>query len=254
MITFNESTIERSRWTAIEPLCSPWPYRAAATSPGSAGRGSTQRRPSPTCGGITKCGPTAVGLAASVVSGVPTGGAGGGVVVSAAGAGAGGRPRPPLGPLPRLVPPKGGSSARRGGWGGRMVMSDWWRWLRHAVVSASVMTSPWSTMLAVQVSRDLARESFRGSNSGQHLSQTLRRLDQPRRRDRERDAEEPLAAGTEPAPRQRHHARLFERPALERRRGEPLRQRHPEVHRGPRSLGLEPLCPQHGQHRVPPLP
>src|SRR2546425_4610268 len=254
MITFNESTMERSRWTAIESLCSSWPYSASATSPGSAGRGSTQRRPSPTWGGITKCGPTAVGLAASVVSGVPTGGAGGGVVVSAAGAGAGGRPKPPLGPLPRLVPPKGGSSARRGGSGGMMVMRDWWRSIRHAVVSASVMSSPCSTMLAAQVSRVLARGSRRGLNSGQHLSQPLRRLDQPRRRDREGDAEEPFAAGTERAPREGHHACLLERPALERRRGEPLRQRHPDVHRSTGSLGFEPLRPQHGHHRVPPLP
>ncbi len=69
-------------------------------------------------------GPMAAELAASALSGLPTVGAGGGVVVSTAGAGAGGRPRPPLGPLPRLVPPNGGSSVRRGGWGGMMVMSD----------------------------------------------------------------------------------------------------------------------------------
>ena len=71
------------------------------------------------------CGPTAAELAASAVSAFPTVGAGGGVVVSAAGAGAGGRPKPPLGPLPRLVPPNGGSSVRRGASGGMIVMRDW---------------------------------------------------------------------------------------------------------------------------------
>ena len=125
MITFSESTMARSRCTATESLCSSSPYRASATSPGSAGRGSTHSRPSPTCGGLTRCGPMAAELAASALSGLPTVGAGGGVVVSMTGAGAGGRPRPPLGPLPRLVPPNGGSSVRRGGSGGMMVMSDW---------------------------------------------------------------------------------------------------------------------------------
>src|SRR2546422_4020858 len=40
-----------------------------------------------------------------------------------------------------------------------------------------------------------------------------------------------------------HHddARLLERAPLERGRGEPLGQRHPDVHRGTRRLGLEPL-------------
>src|SRR2546430_6839138 len=165
-------------------------------------------------------GPMAVELAACALSGWPTVGAGGGVVVSTAGAGAGGRPRPPLGPLPRLVPPNGGSSARRGGCGGMIVMSDCGRSMRHAVVTASTSTAPCSTTLATHVSRALARGTFRGSNSGQHLSQTLRRLDEPRRRDGERDPDESFAPRAEPAPRHGHDAFLFERAALERGRGE----------------------------------
>src|SRR5216110_878916 len=237
MITFSESTMARSRCTATESLCSSSPYRASAT-----------------CGGLTTCGPMAAELAASALSGLPTVGAGGGVVVSMTGAGAGGRPRPPLGPLPRLVPPNGGNSVRRGGWGGMMVMSDWGRSMRHALVTASVSSAPCSTRLAAHVSRALARGTFRGSNSGQHLSETLRRLAEPRRRDGERDPEKPLTARAEPAPRHGDDAFLFERSALERGRWEALRQGHPQVHRGPRRLGLEPLRPQHRQHRVSPLP
>src|SRR5439155_147415 len=145
MITFSESTMARSRCTATESLCSSSPYRASATSPGSAGRGSTHSRPSPTCGGLTRCGPMAAELAASALSGLPTVGAGGGVVVS--------------------------------------------------------MT----------------------------------------------------AARAEPAPRHGHDAFLFECAALERGRGEAFGERHPQVQRGPRRLGLEPLGAQHRQHGVPPL-
>src|SRR5207237_9170994 len=105
--------------------------------------------------------------------------------------------------------------------------------MRHAVVTASTITAPCSTTLATHVRRALARGTFRGSNSGQHLSQTLRRLDEPRRRDRERDPEEPFAARAEPAPRHGHDAFFFERAALERGRCETLRQRDPPAHPGP---------------------
>src|SRR5438270_13537300 len=94
--------------------------------------------------------------------------------------------------------------------------------MRHAVVTARVTAAPCSTRLTTHVSRALARGTFRGSNSGQHLSETLRRLAEPRRRDGERDPEEPLAARAEPAPRHGDDAFLFERSALERGRWEEI--------------------------------
>src|SRR5947208_12988078 len=200
------------------------------------------------------CGPTAAELAASAVSAFPTVGAGGGVVVSAAGAAAGGGPTPPLGPLPRLVPPTGGSSVRRGASGGMIVMRDWWRSMRHAVVSASVITAPCSTRLAAHVSRAFAGETFLGLNSGQHLSQALRCLDEPRHSDGERDSEEAFAASDEPPPRQDHHACVLECLPLKRGRGEPPGEGHPEVHRRPSSFRLQRCPPPHGQYRLAPRP
>src|SRR3989449_765844 len=71
---FSVSTIARSRPTATESRRSGSPYKASATTSGSAGRGNTHSRPSAACGGLIKCGPTAAGLAASVVSGRPKSG------------------------------------------------------------------------------------------------------------------------------------------------------------------------------------
>src|SRR5256885_11709379 len=97
----------------------------------------------------------AVELAASALSGWPTVGAGGGVVVSTTGAGAGGRPRPPLGPLPRLVPPNGGSSARPGGSGGGFVMRDWERAIGPPPGTPSPTSAPCRTRLATHADRAL---------------------------------------------------------------------------------------------------
>src|SRR2546426_1515806 len=117
MTTLSESTMARSRCTTVVSRLSCGSYSTSATSDGSAGRGDTQSRPSPTWGGLTIWGPSARGLAASVVSGLPTG-AGMGRVVSGAPAFGTGRPKPPLGPTPRRVPPNGGSSGGCGGDGG----------------------------------------------------------------------------------------------------------------------------------------
>src|SRR2546422_10745207 len=73
MTTLSESTMARSRCTTVVSRLSCGSYSTSATSVGSAGRGDTQSRPSPTWGGLTIWGPSARGLAASVVSGLPTG-------------------------------------------------------------------------------------------------------------------------------------------------------------------------------------
>src|SRR5213592_3779166 len=83
MTTLSESTMARSRCTTVVSRLSCGSYSTSATSVGSAGRGDTQSRPSPTWGGLTIWGPSARGLAASVESGLPTG-AGMGRVVSGA--------------------------------------------------------------------------------------------------------------------------------------------------------------------------
>src|SRR5256885_17068228 len=119
MPTLSESTMARSRCTTVVSRLSCGSYSTSAPSVGSAGRGDTQRRPSPTWGGLTIWGPSARGLAASVESGLPTG-AGMGRVVSGAPAFGTGRPKPPLGPTPRRVPPNGGSSGGCGGDGGEI--------------------------------------------------------------------------------------------------------------------------------------
>src|SRR5882762_6732416 len=152
----------------------------------------------------------ATGLAASVVSGLPTG-AGTGRIVSGAAALGTGRPSPPLGPFPRRLPPNGGSSGGWGRAGGMIVISPCGRSMRHDPLNATMMIATCTTALTTQVSRRNSREGLRISNSGQHLSQPLGGLDQPRRADRERDAEEPFPARPEPAAGERHHARLHER-------------------------------------------
>src|SRR6266511_3217372 len=187
----------RSRRTTTVSRCSCGAYSASATSGGSAGRGTTHSRPSPTAGWLTMCGPTATGLAARFVSGLPTGAGTGGVV--------------------------SGTATR-------------------------------TAALAAHVSRRPPRGNTRSLNSGEHLSQPLRGLDQPRGADGERDTEETFPTSTEPAPRKHDHAGLFERALLERgRRDPPLGERHPDVHRGPRCLRLEPLRAEHGEHGVAPL-
>src|SRR5438034_3450292 len=92
MTTLSESTMARSRCTTVVSRLSCGSYSTSATSDGSAGRGDTHSRPSPTWGGLTIWGPSARGLAASVESGLPTG-AGTGRVVSGAPAFGTGRDR-----------------------------------------------------------------------------------------------------------------------------------------------------------------
>src|SRR5881628_124512 len=252
MIMLSESTMARSRPTATLSLRSACPYKASATSPGSVGRGSTHSRPSPICGGLTMCGPRSTGFAARAVSAFPTG-AGVGTSVSRTATAGTERPSPPLGPGPRLEPPNAGSSTARGGAGGMIVMSVWCRSMRQEAVTTVTTSARCSRALATQVSgsRGRAIGSFHESNSGEHLSQPLGRLDQARHGDRERDAEEPFAARAESAARERDDALVLERATLKRRGSQTRRQRYPDVHRGPRRLGLEALRGKHRQHRVP---
>src|SRR5882762_10542917 len=166
----------------------------------------------------------ATGLAASVVSGLPTG-AGTGRIVSGAAALGTGRPSPPLGPLPRRLPPNGGSSGGCGRAGGMIVISPCGRSMRHDPLNARTMIVTCTTALTTQVSRRTSNEGLRISNSGEHLSQPLGGLDQPRRADRERDAEKSLPAPPQPASGERHHAHLGERAPRKRRGGDTLRER-----------------------------
>src|SRR5438445_149047 len=152
MTTLSESTMARSRCTTVVSRLSCGSYSTSATSVGSAGRGDTQSRPSPTWGGLTIWGPSARGLAASVVSGLPTG-AGMGRVVSGAPAFGTGRPKPPLGPTPRRVPPNGGSSGGCGGDGGMIVINPRGRSIRHDPLNARTMIVTCATALTTQVSR-----------------------------------------------------------------------------------------------------
>ena len=156
------------------------------------------------------CGPTAAALVASVVSRLPTG-AGTGGVVSGRTAFGNGRPIPPLGPMPRRVPPNGGSSCCCGWSGGMMVMNRCGRSIRHDPLNATMMIATCTTALTTQVSRRNSREGLRISNSGEHLSQPLGGLDQPRRADRESEAEESLSTRPEPAAGERDHAHFHER-------------------------------------------
>src|SRR5438128_11449563 len=155
-------------------------------------------------------GPTAVGLAASVESGLPTG-AGTGRVVSGTAPPGSGRPSPPLGPFPRRLPPNGGSSGGCGRAGGMIVIRPCGRSIRHEPLNATMMMATCTTALTAQVSRRNSSEGLRISNSGEHLSQPLGGLDQPRRADRESDAEESLSTRPKPAAGERDHAHFHER-------------------------------------------
>src|SRR6266850_3277694 len=214
----------RSRRTTVVSRFSWISYKASATSDGSAGRGNTHSRPSPTWGGLTMWGPMATGLAASVESGLPTG-AGTGGVVSGMAAPGNGRPSPPLGPRPRRVPPNGGSSGGCGRAGGMIVISPCGRSMRHDPLNASTMIVTCTAALTAQVSRRTSNEGLRISNSGEHLSQPLGGLDQPRRADRQRDAEKSLPARPKAASGKRHHAHLGECAPRKRRGGDTLRER-----------------------------
>src|SRR5436189_184658 len=78
-------------------------------------------------------------------------------------------------------------------------------------------------------SRPTSGPGLRISNSGEHLSHPLGGLDQPRRADRQRDAEKSLPPGPEPASGERHHAHLRERAARKRGGCDDLGQRYPHV-------------------------
>src|SRR5438034_6485687 len=252
MNTLSESTIARSRRTAVVSRFSWGWYNTSATSDGSAGRGNTHSRPSPTWGRSTMWGPTAAGLAASVESGLPTG-AGTGRMVSGAAALGTGRPSPPLGPLPRRLPPNGGSSGGCGRAGGMIVIRPCGRSIRHDPLNARTMIATCTTALTAQVSRRSSSEGLRISNSGEHPSQPLGGLDQPRRADRESDAEESLSTRPKPAAGERDHAHFHERAPRKPRRRDALGERHPHIHGGLGRLGLEPLGAKHRQHRIAPL-
>src|SRR6266852_1118146 len=118
--------------------------------------------------------------------------------------------------------------------------------MRHEVVIKKMMITRCATTVPTQVRRRSRDGTVRSLNSGEHLSQPLRGFDEPRRADGEGEAEEPLPASAEPASRERHDPSLRERPPGERIRREPLGQRHPDVHRGPRRVGLKPLRAEYG--------
>src|SRR5256886_12761376 len=84
-----------------------------------------------------------------------------------------------------------------------------------------------ATALTTQVSRRNSRPGLRISNSGEHLSQPLGRLDQPRCVDRERDAEKPPPAPPQTAPRERHPSPPRERAPRARPRGDAPGGRRP---------------------------
>src|SRR5713226_5768808 len=88
--------------------------------------------------------------------------------------------------------------------------------MRHDVVIKKMMITTCATTVPTQVRRRRRDGTVRSLNSGGHLSQPLRGFDQPRRADGEREAKEPLPTGAEPAPRERHHTGLCERPPRER--------------------------------------
>src|SRR5216117_3861409 len=95
MTMLSESTMARSRCTTVVSRLSCGSYSTSATSVGSAGRGDTQSRPSPTWGGLTIWGPSARGLAASAGRAPPTG----------AGLGPAGTPASTLAASPRAEGP-----------------------------------------------------------------------------------------------------------------------------------------------------
>src|SRR3989475_3053331 len=228
---FSVSTIARSRLTATESRRSGSPYNASATTSGSAGRGNTHSRPSAARGGVIKCGPTAAGLAASVVSGRPTSGGDGWDTGAGAVSTGAGRGRPPAGPRPGCVPPTGGSSTGAGAGGGTRLMNVRRSERRNVVVTASTTRQRCSATETSHRTRDPRGGTGHSLNSGKHLSQARGAFDEPRRRHRQRDAEEALAPRAEPASGHHDDARFLERAPLERGRGEPLGQRHPDIHR-----------------------
>src|SRR5438034_5553723 len=108
------------------------------------------------------------------------------------------------------------------------------RSMRHDPVIASAINATCSAALAAtpRVRRHPGGRTGnrRSSNSGEHLSQPLRGLDQPRRADCQRDAEESLPTGTKGAPGKRHHPCVLERPSLKRGRRHALGKRRSEEH------------------------
>src|SRR5258707_5118296 len=62
------------------------------------------------------------------------------------------------------------------------------------------------------------------SNSGQHLAESLRSFNEPRRLDGERNAKKSLGTGAERRAGKRHHAAVLARTALELRRPQALGQ------------------------------
>src|SRR5256886_11032987 len=213
---FSVSTIARSRLTATEARRSGSPYNASATTSGSAGRGNTHSRPSAARGGVIKCGPTAAGLAASVVSGRPTSGGDGWDTGAGAVSTGAGRGRPPAGPRPGRVPPTGGSSTGAGAGGGTRLMNVRRPETTNVVVTASTTRPRCSATDTSHGTRDPRGGTGHCLNSGEHLSQARGPLDEPRRRHGQRDSEEPLAPRAEAAPGHHDDARFLERTQIGR--------------------------------------
>src|SRR3989442_1045963 len=175
MTTVRESSMARSGRTGGVARASCGSYSASARSDGNAGRGNPHSRPSPTLGRFQMWGPTAAGLGASLESGFPTG-AGTGRVVSGTAPPGSGRPSPPLGPLPRRLPPNGGSSGGCGRAGGMIVIRPCGRSIRHDPLNATMMIATCTTALTTQVNRRNSSGGLRISNSGEDLSQPPRGL------------------------------------------------------------------------------
>src|SRR5712691_1960805 len=118
------------------------------------------------------------------------------------------------------------------------------------MVTARMTATTWIAVATSHAARSRSAGTRPKSNSGEHLSEPLRRLEEPRRGHRERDAEEALRAGAERASRQHHDAHVLERARLERGGGESFGQRYPDVHRRARRVGLKALRAQRGERRV----
>src|SRR5437762_13628380 len=122
----------------------------------------------------------------------------------------------------------------------------------HCTVKNRVRATTWITAV-INHTRPVGWRATRRSNSGKHLSQPLRCLDESRRGDGQRNTEKSLRARAERAAGQGNDADVLERPLLEGRRAQPLGQWDPEVQRGARWLDFEPVGAQDRNDRVAPL-
>src|SRR5438034_11243835 len=122
----------------------------------------------------------------------------------------------------------------------------------HCTVKNRVRATTWITAV-INHTRPVGWRATRRSNSGKHLSQPLRCLDESRRGDGQRNTEKSLRARAERAAGQCHDADILERPLLEGRLAQPLGPRAPAVQGGARCLELEPAGAHHRNDRATPL-